>query len=221
MPKPGEVSLSHNGVLFLDELPEFKRNVLEALRQPLEDGQVTISRAITSLTYPASMMLVAAMNPCKCGFHGDPFHQCLCTPHQIQTYRSKVSGPLMDRIDIHIEVPAIKFNEIASDTLGEPSSSIRERVTRARTIQQDRFTGDGIYANAQMKPRHIRKYCKIDESCTTLMESAMNRLGLSARAYNRILKVARTIADIDGNEKIASHHISEAIQYRSLDRRVS
>jgi magnesium chelatase family protein len=221
VPKPGEVSLSHNGVLFLDELPEFKRNVLEALRQPLEDGQVTISRAITSLTYPASMMLVAAMNPCKCGFHGDPFHQCLCTPHQIQTYRSKVSGPLMDRIDIHIEVPAIKFNEIASDTLGEPSSSIRERVTRARTIQQGRFSGDGIYANAQMKPRHIRKYCKIDESCTILMESAMNRLGLSARAYNRILKVARTIADIDGSGMIASHHISEAIQYRSLDRRVS
>jgi magnesium chelatase family protein len=221
IPKPGEVSLSHNGVLFLDELPEFKRNVLEALRQPLEDGQVTISRAVTSLTYPASMMLVAAMNPCKCGFHGDPFHQCLCTPHQIQTYRSKVSGPLMDRIDIHIEVPAIKFNEIASDTLGEPSSSIRERVTRARTIQHGRFSGDGIYANAQMKPRHIRKYCKIDESCTTLMESAMNRLGLSARAYNRILKVARTIADIEGNEKIATEHISEAIQYRSLDRRVS
>jgi magnesium chelatase family protein len=221
VPKPGEVSLSHNGVLFLDELPEFKRNVLEALRQPLEDGQVTISRAITSLTYPASMMLVAAMNPCKCGFHGDPFHQCLCTPHQIQTYRSKVSGPLMDRIDIHIEVPAIKFNEIASDTLGEPSSSIRERVTRARTIQQERFNSDGIYANAHMKPRHIRKYCKIDESCTTLMESAMNRLGLSARAYNRILKVARTIADIEGSEKIATEHISEAIQYRSLDRRVS
>ena len=221
VPKPGEVSLSHNGVLFLDELPEFKRNVLEALRQPLEDGQVTISRAITSLTYPASMMLVAAMNPCKCGFHGDPFHQCLCTPHQIQTYRSKVSGPLMDRIDIHIEVPAIKFNEIASDTPGEPSSSIRERVTRARLVQQERFKSDGIYANAHMKPRHIRKYCKIDESCQTLMEAAMNRLGLSARAYNRVLKVARTIADIEGSEQIASEHISEAIQYRSLDRRVN
>ncbi len=221
VPKPGEVSLSHNGVLFLDELPEFKRNVLEALRQPLEDGQVTISRAITSLTYPASMMMVAAMNPCKCGFHGDPFHQCHCTPHQIQTYRSKVSGPLMDRIDIHIEVPAIKFNEISSDTVGEPSSSIRERVTLARKIQQERFKSDGIYANAHMKPRHIRKYCKIDDDCQSLMEKAMNRLGLSARAYNRILKVARTIADIEGSEKIATHHISEAIQYRSLDRRVS
>ncbi len=221
IPKPGEVSLSHNGVLFLDELPEFKRNVLEALRQPLEDGQVTISRAITSLTYPASLMLVAAMNPCKCGFHGDPFHQCLCSPHQIQTYRSKVSGPLMDRIDIHIEVPAIKFNEISSDTQGEPSASIRDRVTRARAAQFERFRGDGIYANAHMKPRHIRKYCKIDSDCQTLMERAMNKLGLSARAYNRILKVARTIADLEGSQTIASHHVSEAIQYRSLDRRVS
>jgi magnesium chelatase family protein len=221
VPKPGEVSLSHNGILFLDELPEFKRNVLEALRQPLEDGQVTISRAITSLTYPASLMLVAAMNPCKCGFSGDPLHQCLCTPHQIQTYRSKVSGPLMDRIDIHIEVPAIKFNEIASDTTAEPSTFIRERVTRARQVQQVRFKSDGIYANAHMKPRHIRKYCKIDEDSLHLMEMAMNRLGLSARAYTRILKVSRTIADLESSEKIASHHISEAIQYRSLDRKVS
>jgi magnesium chelatase family protein len=221
VPKPGEVSLSHNGVLFLDELPEFKRNVLEALRQPLEDGQVTISRAVTSLTYPASMMLVAAMNPCKCGFHGDPLHQCMCTPHQIQSYRSRVSGPLMDRIDIHIEVPAIKFNEIASDAAAEASSSIRQRVTRARQIQQDRFKSDGIYANAQMKPRHIRKYCRIDEASQNLMERAMNKLGLSARAYNRILKVSRTIADLEGGNKILSHHISEAIQYRSLDRRVS
>ncbi|MGE5173639.1 MAG: YifB family Mg chelatase-like AAA ATPase [Betaproteobacteria bacterium] len=221
VPKPGEVSLSHNGVLFLDELPEFKRNVLEALRQPLEDGCVTISRAVTSLTYPASMMLVAAMNPCKCGFHGDPLHQCRCTPHQIQTYRSRVSGPLMDRIDIHIEVPAIKFNEIASDTTAEPSASIRERVTRARQVQQNRFKNDSIYANAHMKPRHIRKYCKIDEDSLRLMEMAMNKLGLSARAYNRILKVSRTIADLEGNDAILSHHISEAIQYRSLDRRVS
>jgi magnesium chelatase family protein len=221
VPKPGEVSLSHNGVLFLDELPEFKRNVLEALRQPLEDGQVTISRAITSLTYPASLMLVAAMNPCKCGNWGDPQHQCQCTPHQVQTYRSRVSGPLMDRIDIHIEVPAIKFNEISSDRPAEPSSAIRERVTRARAIQYERFKNDGIYANAHMKPRHIRKYCKIDEDSLRLMETAMNRLGLSARAYNRILKVARTIADIEGSEKIATEHISEAIQYRSLDRRMS
>src|SRR5512141_110295 len=162
VPKPGEVSLSHNGVLFLDELPEFKRNVLEALRQPLEDGQVTISRAITSLTYPASMMLVAAMNPCKCGNWGDPQHQCQCTPHQVQTYRSRVSGPLMDRIDIHIEVPAVKFSEVSSDASAEPSSAIRERVTKARTIQYARFKNDGIYANAHMKPRHIKKYCRID-----------------------------------------------------------
>jgi magnesium chelatase family protein len=221
VPKPGEVSLSHNGVLFLDELPEFKRNVLEALRQPLEDGQVTISRAVTSLTYPASLMLVAAMNPCKCGNWGDPAHQCQCTPHQVQTYRSRVSGPLMDRIDIHIEVPAIKFNEISSDRPAEPSALIRERVSRAREVQYERFKNDGIYANAHMKPRHIRKYCRIDEDSLSLMETAMNRLGLSARAYNRILKVARTIADIEGAEKIASHHISEAIQYRSLDRRMN
>ncbi len=162
-----------------------------------------------------------ATQECKCGFHGDPFHQCLCTPHQIQTYRSKVSGPLMDRIDIHIEVPAIKFNEIASDTPGEASAAIRDRVTRARRLQQARFKSDGIYANAHMKPRHIRKYCRIDEQCQALMEKAMNRLGLSARAYNRVLKVARTIADLEGSEAIASHHVSEAIQYRSLDRRVS
>jgi magnesium chelatase family protein len=221
VPRPGEVSLSHHGVLFLDELPEFKRNVLEALRQPLEDGHVTISRALASLTYPASLMLVAAMNPCKCGFSGDPLHQCLCTPHQIQTYRSRVSGPLMDRIDIHIEVPAIKFREIADDTPAEPSSSIRERVTRARSVQQERFRSDGIYANAHMKPKHIRKYCRIDAGSQRLMEAAMNRLGLSARAYNRVLKVARTIADIEGSGPIAIEHISEAIQYRSLDRRVS
>ncbi len=221
VPRPGEVSLSHNGVLFLDELPEFKRNALEALRQPLEDGHVTISRALASLTYPASLMLVAAMNPCKCGFSGDPLHQCLCTPHQIQTYRSRVSGPLMDRIDIHIEVPAIKFREIADDTPAEASSSIRERVTRARSIQQERFRSDGIFANAHMKPRHIRKYCRIDAGSQRLMEAAMNRLGLSARAYNRVLKVARTIADIEGSGPIAAEHISEAIQYRSLDRRIT
>ena len=195
--------------------------MLEALRQPLEDGQVTISRALTSLTYPASLMLVAAMNPCKCGFHGDPLHQCLCTPHQIQSYRSRVSGPLMDRIDIHLEVPAVKFNEIASDVPAEPSASIRGRVTNARTRQYSRFQNDGIYANAHMKPRHIRKYCKIGEDSQSLMEKAMERLGLSARAYNRILKVSRTIADLEDSEHIEPHHISEAIQYRSLDRRVS
>ena len=218
VPRPGEVSLSHNGVLFLDELPEFKRNVLEALRQPLEDGSVTISRAVSSLTYPASLMLVAAMNPCKCGFHGDPLHPCQCTPHQVQTYRSRVSGPLMDRMDIHIEVPAVQFKEIADDRLSEPSTSIRDRVTRAREVQQQRFKSDGIYANAQMKPRHIRKHCRIDEGSQQLMETAMNKLGLSARAYNRVLKVSRTIADLEASDHIATHHITEAIQYRSLDR---
>ncbi len=162
--------------------------------------------------------LQTSLNPCKCGFHGDPFHQCLCSPHQIQTYRSKVSGPLMDRIDIHLEVPAIKFNEISSNVQGEPSAAIRDRVTRARSMQQDRFRSDGIYANAQMKPKHIRKYCAIGDDCQSLMEKAMNRLGLSARAYNRVLKVARTIADLEGSREIGSHHVSEAIQYRSLDR---
>lgn len=220
VPRPGEVSLSHNGVLFLDELPEFKRNVLEALRQPLEDGSVTISRALTSLTYPASLMLVAAMNPCKCGFHGDPLHPCQCTPHQVQTYRSRVSGPLMDRMDIHVEVPAVKFKEISDDRMAEPSAEIRSRVTRARASQQERFSGDGIYANSQMRPRHIRKHCRIDENSQRLMEAAMSKLGLSARAYNRILKVSRTIADLEGSSGIAPHHITEAIQYRSLDRRI-
>jgi magnesium chelatase family protein len=165
-------------------------------------------------------MLVAAMNPCKCGFHGDPLHPCQCTPHQVQTYRSRISGPLMDRIDIHIEVPAVKFREIAGEAPAEPSSAIRERVTRARIVQQDRFRHDGIHANAHMKSRHIRKYCRISDDSQQLMEAAMHRLGLSARAYNRILKVARTIADLTGSEAIVSSHISEAIQYRSLDRRM-
>lgn len=221
VPRPGEVSLSHNGVLFLDELPEFKRNVLEAMRQPLEDGAVTISRAATSLTYPASLMLVAAMNPCKCGFHGDPQHQCLCTPHQIQSYRSRVSGPLMDRIDLHVEVPAVTFREIASDAPGEPSAAIRERVTRARSRQQERFLGEAIHANAQMRPRHIRKYCVISSESQQLLETAMTRIGLSARAYNRVLKVSRTIADLDASDRIEPRHVAEAIQYRSLDRRIS
>jgi magnesium chelatase family protein len=166
-------------------------------------------------------MLVAAMNPCKCHGYGDPQRPCTCTPHQIHQYQSKISGPLLDRIDIHIEVPAVKFSEVSSDTPGEPSVAIRERVQMARTKQYERFKNDGIYANAHMKHRHIRKYCKIDDDCLRLMETAMNRLGLSARAYSRVLKVARTIADLDSSEKIASHHISEAIQYRSLDRRVS
>ncbi|MDH4099594.1 MAG: YifB family Mg chelatase-like AAA ATPase [Nitrospirota bacterium] len=220
VPMPGEVSLAHNGVLFLDELPEFKRNVLEVLRQPLEDGHVTISRAIMSLTYPASFMLVAAMNPCQCGYYTDPVHQCTCTPLQIRRYRSKISGPLLDRIDIHLEVPAVKYQEMRSTADAESSAAIRERVERAREIQVKRFEKEGIHCNARMKPRHIRKYCAMSADAESLLETAITRLGLSARAYNRVLKVARTIADLAGDERIESTHMSEAVQYRSLDRRM-
>lgn len=219
VPKPGEVSLAHNGVLFLDELPEFRRNVLEVLRQPLEDGHVTIARATASLSYPATFMLVTAMNPCPCGFFTDPAHTCLCSPVQIQRYRARVSGPLLDRIDIHIEVPAVPFRDLAVERQREDSATIRKRVSQARALQQERFASDGIYCNAQLRPRQIKKYCSLDEESKQLVELAMNKLGLSARAYNRILKVARTIADLSGQERIQSAHVSEAIQYRSLDRR--
>lgn len=218
IPKPGEVSLSHNGVLFLDELPEFKKNVLEVMRQPLEEERVTISRAATSITYPARFMLVAAMNPCPCGYFGDSNNECTCTLPQIQRYRSKISGPLMDRIDIHIEVPAVKYRDLASKDAGESSSEIKKRVNQARKIQLNRFKGMKIYCNAQMGNRHIKKYCEIDEASQKLLETAIDKFGLSARAYTRILKVARTIADLEGEENILSHHLSEAIQYRSLDR---
>jgi magnesium chelatase family protein len=220
IPKPGEVSLAHNGVLFLDELPEFKRNVLEVLRQPLENGEVTVSRAVASVTYPASFMLVSAMNPCFCGMLGDPRHSCSCTPGQIHRYRRKVSGPLLDRIDIHIEVPAVPYKELSADYVGEKSEDIRKRVVAARNIQLDRFKGDKIYCNGQMKTRHIRKYCKLKDDAQSLLETAMHKLGLSARAYARILKLSRTIADLESSEDIQSHHISEAIQYRTLDRGV-
>ncbi len=218
VPKPGEVSLAHNGVLFLDELPEFKRNVLEVLRQPLENGEVTVSRAVASITYPASFMLVSAMNPCFCGFYSDPRHSCSCTPGQIHRYRRKVSGPLLDRIDIHIEVPAVPYKELSAEYAGEKSEDIRKRVVAARNIQLERFKGDKIYCNGQMKTRHIKKYCKLKEAAQTLLETAMHKLGLSARAYARILKLSRTIADLEASEDIQSHHISEAIQYRTLDR---
>jgi len=218
IPKPGEVSLSHNGVLFLDELPEFKKNVLEVLRQPLEDGRVTISRALSSLTFPASFMLVAAMNPCPCGFYTDPNRECTCTLPQILRYRSKISGPLMDRIDIHIEVPAVRYRDLTGDSPAEDSASIKERVNRAREIQRERFAGKKIYCNAQMTPRHLKKYCQIGEESKSLLEQAIDKLGLSARAYTRILKIARTIADLEGLENITAPHIAEAIQYRSLDR---
>ncbi len=218
IPKPGEVSLSHNGVLFLDELPEFRKNVLEVLRQPIEEERVTISRAATSLTYPARFMLVAAMNPCPCGYYSDPNNECSCTVPQIQRYRSKISGPLMDRIDIHIEVPAVKYRDLASRDPGEPSREIKKRVDHAREIQLDRFAGMKIYCNAQMTNRHIKKFCQIDESSQKLLEMAIDKFGLSARAYTRILKVARTIADLEGQGNIQPAHLSEAIQYRSLDR---
>ena len=218
IPKPGEVSLSHNGVLFLDELPEFKKNVLEVLRQPLEDGRVTISRALSSLTFPSSFMLVAAMNPCPCGFYTYPNRECTCTMPQILRYRSRISGPLMDRIDIHIEVPAVRYRDLTGEASGEDSEAIKGRVNRARELQRQRFDGKRIYCNAQMAPRFLKKYCQIGEDSKALLEQAIDKLGLSARAYTRILKIARTIADLEGVEAIASQHISEAIQYRSLDR---
>ena len=217
-PKPGEVSLSHHGVLFLDELTEFKKNVLEVMRQPLEDGKVTISRALTSLTYPAQFMLVAAMNPCPCGFYSDPHRECTCTLPQIQRYKGKISGPLLDRIDIHVDVPPVRFQDMSTEKQAEPSRQIKERVKKARAIQQERFKGKKVFCNALMVARHIRKFCQVDRSSHKLLQHAMEKLGFSARAYTRILKVSRTIADLEGAEQIQPHHISEAIQYRSLDR---
>jgi magnesium chelatase family protein len=221
LPRPGEVSLAHHGVLFLDELPEFDRSVLEVLRQPLEDQRVTISRAAMSLTFPASFMLAAAMNPCPCGFWNDPTRECRCTPLQIQRYVGRISGPLLDRIDIHIDVPAVRFKELAGTLSGpepESSAAIRERVTCARNLQHERLQREGIFSNAQMTPRLIRRYCRIDAESERMLEAAMARLGLSARAYDRILKVSRTIADLERSDEIRSSHVAEAVGYRSLDR---
>jgi magnesium chelatase family protein len=219
VPRPGEVSLAHNGVLFLDELPEFNRNVLEVLRQPLEDGFVTISRAMASIAYPARFMLVAAMNPCPCGYLSHPTRECTCTPLQIQRYRSRISGPLLDRIDIHVEVPALRYEEVSGAVkAGESSEVIRRRVEKAREVQMERFKGAKIYCNAQMGPRHIRRFCRIDEEASSLLKKAIEQLGISARAYDRILKVSRTIADLEGSEEIKAYHVAEAIQYRVLDR---
>ena len=218
-PVPGEVSLAHNGVLFLDELPEFHRNVLEVMRQPLEDGLVTISRATTSVTFPCRFMLVAAMNPCPCGHYGDPKRECRCTPVQIQRYRNKISGPLLDRIDIHVEVPAVRYEDLSSMERGEPSSAIRARVVKARKVQQARFKGAGrVHCNAAMRAKDVHKHCRLDDNAQQMLKMAIADLNFSARAYDRILKVSRTIADLDGSENILTHHVQEAIQYRSLDR---
>ena len=217
-PQPGEISLAHNGVLFLDELPEFKRTVLEVMRQPLEDRQITVSRAKFSVEYPASFMLVASMNPCPCGFYNHPSKPCVCAPGMVQKYLNRISGPLLDRIDIHLEVVPVPFNKLSEMRSGETSTEIRERVIKAREIQRERFANENIYANAQMSSKMLRAYCQIDPSGQALLKTAMEKLGLSARAYDRILKVSRTIADLEGIESIQAYHLGEAIQYRSLDR---
>lgn len=242
-PQPGEISLAHNGVLFLDELPEYKRTVLEVMRQPLEDRQVTISRARFTVDYPAGFMLIAAMNPCPCGYHNHPDRDCACGSNVVQRYRNRVSGPLLDRIDLHVEVTPVNYDDLSGKMSEEGSVDIRKRVIAARNIQQERynpnvdllqersgkldapvlkrngFTGN-VHANAEMEPKHLRKYCQLDKSSADLLKKAMNTLGLSARAYDRILKVSRTIADLDSSAEIQAHHIAEAIQYRSLDREV-
>lgn len=218
-PRPGEVSLAHNGVLFLDELTEYKRNVLEVLRQPLEDSRVTLSRAAISLTYPARFMFVGAMNPCPCGHHGDTQRRCTCAPQAVQRYLGRVSGPLLDRIDLHVEVPALRYRDLADGRADEPSAAIRERVQRAREVQRARFGARAdVYANAHMSARDMREFCRVGDGSEALLRTAITRLGLSARAYHRVLKIARTIADLGGDADIGTAHVSEAIQYRSLDR---
>ena len=220
-PRPGEVSLAHNGVLFLDELPEFKKNILEMLRQPLEDGQVCISRAAQSLTYPASFMMVAAMNPCPCGFLGDSQHSCTCTPALMQRYRTRLSGPLLDRIDLQVEVPRLPHKDLADSRPVEGSATVRCRVEQARQVQQERFDGSPVHCNARMGPRQLQKYCWTDKAGQELLQQVTDRLGLSARSYTRLLKVGRTIADLSGSAEIGTVHLAEAIQYRSLDRKTA
>ena len=218
-PQPGEISLAHNGVLFLDELPEFKRTVLEVMRQPMEDRIVTISRAKMTVDFPASFMMVAAMNPCPCGYYNHPEKECTCKPGMVQQYLNRISGPLMDRIDLHVEVVPVAYKDLSSKSSGESSAVVRERVVKARKIQEERYAEyPTIHANAQMTSQLIQKYCDLDEPCRNILKNAMNRLGLSARAYDRILKVSRTIADLDGSENIQTGHLAEAINYRSLDR---
>jgi magnesium chelatase family protein len=217
-PRPGEVSLSHNGVLFLDELPEFKRGTLEVLRQPLENFEVTVSRAVASVKFPSRFMLVAAMNPCPCGYYADAQRQCSCTAGQIHRYRSRVSGPLLDRFDINLEVPAVKYRELSANHSGETSGTIRNRVEQARSVQLERFKSEGIYSNSMMRTKQMKKYCVLGNDAQILLDTAMKKLALSARAYMRILKLSRTIADLDCSSRIEASHVSEAIQYRTLDR---
>jgi magnesium chelatase family protein len=214
-PKPGEISLAHNGVLFLDELPEFSADVLESLRQPLEDGQVTISRAAASTTYPCRFMLVCAMNPCRCGWYGHPSGRCTCSPNAVRRYHDRLSGPLLDRIDMHIHVPALEYSELRADTTAEPSEAIRKRVNRARLIQRRRYQDTGVQCNAQIGPKHLSEFCRLDTAGEKLMKNAYDRLGLTARSHDRILRVARTIADLAGSAAITRTHLAEAIQYRT------
>jgi magnesium chelatase family protein len=220
IPVPGEISLSHNGVLFLDELPEFARRTLEVLRQPLEDGTVTISRALNSTTFPACFMLIVAMNPCPCGYRNDPRRSCHCSGPQIERYMAKISGPLVDRIDIHIEVPAVPFRELSSETPGTTSDEMRGQVKAARTVQTQRFAGSRTRYNAQMTSKQLRQYCPLNDECRNLLQAAVNETGLSARAHDKILRAARTIADLDGSDEIEAPHIHEAINYRMLDRQL-
>ncbi len=219
IPRPGEISLAHNGVLFLDELPEFGRDVMEAMRQPLEDGRVTISRVAGSLTYPSEFTLVAAMNPCPCGFFGHPTRKCTCSPQAVRKYLNRISGPMLDRLDLHIEVPPVDYDALKSTTGEESSSSVRERVNRAREIQNKRYAGTGITCNARLLPGMLSSFCHLTTEAENLLKASFDRLGLSARAYDRILKVARTVADLEGSEDIEVTHIAQAIQFRSLDRK--
>lgn len=218
-PKPGEISLAHNGVLFLDELPEFNRNSLEVLRGPLEDRKITISRLNSTITYPCNFMFIASMNPCPCGYFGSKEKECKCKPEQIQKYVNKISGPLLDRIDIHIEVTGIKFSKLQSNQKVENSKEIKNRVNKARKIQIERYKEYNIYSNAELTPKLIEKFCKLDNPSKIILEKAFKKLGLSPRAYGRILKVARTIADLEAKYQISQNHLAEAIQYRSLDRK--
>ena len=219
IPHPGEISLAHNGVLFLDELPEFRRDVMEALRQPLEDGKVTISRVAGTLTYPSSVMLVAAMNPCPCGFFGHPSRECICTNNAVRKYLNRISGPMLDRIDLHVEVPPVNYSELSAVSDGESSAKIKERVNRARRLQTERYKGTGVTCNARLTSSMLKKYCVMDENAQRYLRISFDRLGMSARTYDRLLKVARTVADLEGSEIIKKEHIFAAISFRTLDKK--